>query len=592
MMKFRPALLALCLSAVACGPNAEFEGESRETLGVQVGALGIPCDGNENSFNAVDTIRVCGEGPISLVEGAGTALRTLFDRVLPVSDSMILGDVPVNEEYQLTVIGESEGFPTYYGTKDDVAVSVGATAEVSVQWLPYNSTACASVSAVGKPVHRAFSSGVLLPDGTYFYGGGFTAYLETGDTGEGVLTAASSKTFFFDPGTGKVTSGPDLATGRGAHAMVYVPAVQQVLVIGGVTELDFVPGDLRFPFSMDDPKALNDVEIIDFKTDTPFLTPQSQNSKIELVKSRVFPKAVVSATGNVMVSGGYDWSKDTTNAEINTIAAGFKKIEFLVSVEDDSLTGNSWQLDPQISLKDTDARAGHSFDWVTNEKTQDGKNIEVFLLWGGTRGANKALVIRNTNDGTISNPIQQVPTLEAGGTTVVPTFFHSMTHLGNNRLLALGGVSAGETNELSELLEDQAYLIEYSNPEGNNPTLQISKQPGLNPGRYFHTAQFHRDGSASGFGGFIDFEGNATNEIVAYNQGDSNAITLYSDTQNFPARAGHLSAPLKMGGTYLAAGISTVNDLTVAEEMLSQLLVSPAVDLCKSPLPNPGEGVE
>ena len=169
-MKFRPALLALCLSAVACGPNAEFEGESRETLGVQVGALGIPCDGNENSFNAVDTIRVCGEGPISLVEGAGTALRTLFDRVLPVSDSMILGDVPVNEEYQLTVIGESEGFPTYYGTKDDVAVSVGATAEVSVQWLPYNSTACASVSAVGKPVHRAFSSGVVLPDGTYFYG--------------------------------------------------------------------------------------------------------------------------------------------------------------------------------------------------------------------------------------------------------------------------------------------------------------------------------------------------------------------------------------------------------------------------------------
>lgn len=582
----RPVVIVLCLSLLACGPGGEHEGEVAQSLAMKVGALGVPCEGNANSFNSIDTIRVCGEARISGVEGGPSVERTLFDRVLPVSDTMTLGDIPVSDSYKLTVVGEFEGESTYLGLVEDVAVSVGSTADVGVEWLPYSGTSCVSVNAAGKPAHRAFAAGTILPDGSYFFGGGFSAFQATSDNG-GTLKPGSTKTYLFDAATATLSSGPDLKYGRGGHTMVYVPQAQQVLVIGGLSEMSYSGENGVFPFTMDSVVAIPQVEVIDFSAELPVLVSQSSNDELKLNKQRVFPKALVTATGEVLVSGGYDWAKNPDDPN-NTEAGGYKKIEVLVNVGDGAEA--SWQLDPSIALNDETARSGHSFDWIKNEQTSLGKTMEVLLLWGGSRGSSSAAtIIRSISDGDKS---RISPTLDDGGTGFIPSFFHSMTHLGDGRLLAIGGVSPGEDGKLSQLLDDQAYLIEYSNADGNNPTLTITKQPGLNPGRYFHTAQFHTGGTVSAFGGFIDLEGNATDEIVGYNQNGNNAINILKAVNDFPARAAHLSVPLQMGGTYLATGIGAMSDLGLEEAMLSQLMVSPAFDICVSPTPQPGEGVE
>ena len=579
----RFVLSMLCLGLVGCASQGgELDGEVSDTLEVKLGTLGEPCVGNPSSLNLVDTIRICGEGPISGVDGEGTVIRTLFDRVVPVSETLQLGDIPVNDQYEITVIGEQNGSSSYVGFVEDVSVSVGEVQELDIQWAPFRTTSCVSVESAGKPAHRVFSAGVLLPDGTFFFGGGFSALSSDGVT----LKPGSTKTYLFDPATATLSSGPNIAIGRGGHAMVYVPSRQHVLVIGGASELTFDDSGEAMPFRMESTTALTQIEVIDFSGEQPKLLAQSEGDSLSLSTQRVFPRAVVTAGGDVLISGGYDWDKNPTQ---HPESKDFTRIEHLVSVESEAGVA-SWKIEQSSTGLDGDeARAGNTFDWVQDE-TNNGKTREVFLVWGGTRNPDRqARIVRSEDDGTkVAYPVQ----IAEGSAAITSSFFHSMTHLGTGKLLALGGVSVGESGRLSSLNSDQAYLIEYSDPNGVTPTLNISKIPGLEPGRYFHTAQLHPGGAVSAYGGFIDLLGTGASEIVSYNQNNSNALRILTTGEDFPARGGHLSVPLRMGATYLATGVGKVTDLTVEEEMLSQILVSPAFDLCESPIPQAGEGVE
>ena len=171
----RLSVLACLIGLGGCGPEAmPLEGET-EALGVRVGALGVPCNGNPNSFAQVDSIRVCGEGVISGLEGQGKVVRTLFDRVTGFADSFQAGDIPVNDDYRLTVIGQVEGNETYVGQVEGVQVSVGEVQDVDVTWAPFNRTGCVSVQS-GGPLPSDFSAGATLRQ-TLFFGSGFSACL-------------------------------------------------------------------------------------------------------------------------------------------------------------------------------------------------------------------------------------------------------------------------------------------------------------------------------------------------------------------------------------------------------------------------------
>ena len=584
---FKRFSVLVCLIGLGgCGPEAiPLEGES-EALGVRIGALGVPCNGNPNAFAQVDSIRVCGEGVISGIEGEGKVIRTLFDRVTGFAESFQAGDIPVNEEYRLTVIGQVEGETAYVGQVEGVQVSVGEVQDVNVTWAPFDRPGCVSIQSGVTPFHRIFSAGVSLPDGRYFFGGGFSAYLPSSETG-GVLDGAS-KTFVFNPESGSLLEGPDLEVGRGAHTMVYVPDRQQVLVIGGLREMQYDSNTSGIPFSYDSVSGTNLVEVVDFSGDVPVLVSQAGGNEVTTKELRVFPKAQVTALGEVLITGGFDWNVDPTN---NPSANSFKKFESLLSVDTPDGTDHTWQLNP-TSPQDQTVRAGHTFNWVRDETTESGKTREVFLLWGGTRtSTSRATVVRADSDGNnIVYPV--VIDDQAGG--AVNTFFHTMTDLGGGRLLAMGGLETdGSGPRPSVLNGNTTFLLEYSDPDGISPTVSVTKIPGLSSGRYFHTAQFHAGDSVSVFGGFSDVAGTASSDIYVYNKDGSGVVGSLGTPNGFFPRAGHVSAPLRQGGTYLAGGMEFIEDLGQGgDEMLSEVIMSPGINLCGAPVPQQGEGVE
>ncbi|NUN14018.1 MAG: hypothetical protein HUU55_10335 [Myxococcales bacterium] len=557
-------VLATVLFGCDYGGGTDDQAQGDTPLAIVVAPLESACAGTKAS--AVDSYRVCGQAPLELGDGT-FGIRKLFDKSASPATDLFVRKIPVNDSYEVTVVGFSGGQPAFLSRRKNVKVSVDKTTDVDMVLVPYNQSACLSLDAAGKPNHRLFSAAVELPDGRVFVTGGFTGLVPDGQgsTDKFLLASGSKGTYFIDPATGQVSKGPELLEGRGAHAVVYVPALEKAVVLGGASELLWRPADADLALKYDSKAGLNTVEIIDFKQDPPVVT-QGQ----AMMLKRVFPVVNRIGSEEIVITGGGRWpnpESDYKDAEFFNVATS--------------------TIDPTILASDFVPRSGHTMTFVKNENVS-GNTIEVYLLWGGSLNDPKASLLRNTR--TSGKSSVTFADLDITGDIPERTYFHSMTALGQDRFLALGGVALDSNKKLTRLENSFAYLITYTNPGGNSPTLAVSARTGFPNPRIFHTATSHDGKVVTIVGGFLGLNGSATDQVAYF---DADALTFASEPQptgGFAARAGHVALSLKNDALYLGGGISAAEDLTKAEQMLSELIVPGMVRYCDALVPVKGEG--
>jgi hypothetical protein len=542
-------------------------------LGVTISALTEECGGNPDPFLVIDSFRLCGEAPVAQDDGSVQVLKR-FDTTTGVGSTEVsVNDIPAGDQYSVTVVGMSAGEPIYFGRSKGVSVGVDTLQEVDIKLIPYNGAACIPVKDVGLPPHRLFSASVALPDGRVFVSGGFTGFKETEDPQ--ILSSASSTTFFFEPSTGAVTLGPELKKGRGGHSMIYVPTHQRIVIVGGAQEMEWSTDSegIALRFASGSSLGASDIEVVELSGDVPAVL----GGLGELNPRRIFPRLAMLGTDEVAIMGGGDWHKEKPGPDFKDAII---------------FNAKTSTLDAGIAPSDNTVRVGQTVTFVKYETAQNGNPIEVYLVWGGTRSEPMASLMRNArnNDGT-SN-VTFYSSFPMDGDDPERTFFHTMTPLGDDRFLAVGGVAPDESGELTRIESDFVYLIEYSNTNGDNPKLDVTNIQGLDSGRVFHSATSHDGKVVTLIGGFTTETGDVASEIVTF---DVETQTFDSSVQPagyFAPRAGHVAEVLENDGLYLLGGVSDVSDLLLAEHMLHEVFVSAGVRFCDAPVVATQGGVE
>ena len=560
---------AIALAALACAGCAGEEAwvaEPAAPLAVVVAPLeGVTLDG-------VESYRICGEATVQASDGSGETVR-LFDRTVSAGESVTLKDIPANSDYSVTVVGLAGGAPELFGRAHDVSVLADQTRVVDMRLAPYNEVLPISVDKAalgGKPSPRLFSASVLLPDGRVFVSGGFAGY-EGGDDPR--LTAASDRTFFFDPATGEFIEGPLLEAARGGHAMVYVPSLQQVVVIGGAAALDWSPetGDLALGFAQGVSLGSSGIEIVDLSGENPTVL----SGVASLNPPRVFPQAVLLGAEEVVITGGGNWHE---------LDPGFEYKKGLI------FNAKTQTFDTGFPPEDNVVRVAHSMNSVGTFLPTSADSsvvaIDVHLLWGGTRTGTAASLLKHTRktNGTANTDFASIA-LE--GDTPERTFFHATAPLSGERFLVTGGIAADENEELSRML-GFAYLLSYVN-DADGERLVVEAQPGLGDGRIFHTATSPDGIRAAVLGGFGDPVGStAPSSGVGFALSGSGGSFLTSTEQpegGLVPRAGASVAVMGTDALHLFGGVSDVTSELVGTGLIvhNDVLVPSTTHFCEAP---------
>ena len=518
----------------------------------------------------VESFRICGE---AFVEGSGEDTIRLFDRTVGAGETVTLKDIPANADYTVTVVGLVGGEAEVFGRAHGVGVLADQSRVLELTLAPFNEVLPISVEKAalgGKPSPRLFSASVLLPDGRVFISGGFAGY-EGGD--DPLLKAASDRTFFFDPDTGDFVEGPLLSEGRGGHAMIYVPSLQQVVVIGGAVELDWSPdtGALALGFATGSSLGSSGIEIVDLSGENPTVI----SGVAPLNPPRVFPEATLLGSDEVIITGGGNWH------ELDPNAAYKEGLIFNVT---------SQVFDTGFPPEDFVVRVGHSMDSIGTflPTSQDSSVVatDMHLLWGGTRTTNTASLLKHARK-TNGDSDTYYASVALEGDVPEATYFHSVASLADERFLIAGGIAADAEGDLSRM-DPFAYLVQYVN-DVDGERLIVEAQPGLGSGRVFHSAISPDGFRAAVIGGYTDPVGSSASDvIVGFELGATGGSFLSSMDQpegGFVPRAGLSAVVMANDALHLFGGVSDVAEqLTGTGKLVfNDVLVPATTHYCEAP---------
>ncbi len=534
----------------------------RPTGGVRavVGALSSACDQTPGgAVDGADEFRVCGEAEVR-VPNVGPQLRLFFDEGAKAGSQQIeVGGVPAGEDlrYDITVRGLLGGSDTWLGRAHNITVAPGGQRDVPITMLPFNRPVCVPAVTSETLPHRVFAAALSLPDGRIFVAGGFTGVADE-PTGGKALVGASDATYFLDPRTGAVTEGPRLHTGRGAHALVYLPPPRNlVAVVGGAVKLGYDDG-ADFPLVFLANEALASIEFIDLNANPPRVLPD----EAKMDKKRVFPVATLLGQRWLLVTGGGPWpapGKDYGEADIYDADKGA-----VVS--------------GQYLVTDTVPRSGHTLTFAATE-TQGGAQVEVYLAWGGTQTSTFAsLLVFNPSSSTLASYIDA----KLEGDSPVQTYFHTVTPLGEGRFLAAGGARpAGGVLGVPDA--SAAYLLTYVNDPDRGRRVTVKALGSLPEPRVFHTATALGRGRVLLLGGLTGGAGAGAAGVLYFDANSLQFSAQPAPAASMAPRFGHVAVTSATDAVYLAGGVSSFDDLGAGEPMLSEFFMPGGMRFCDAP---------
>lgn len=320
--------------------------------------------------------------------------------------------------------------------------------------------------------------------------------------------------------------------------MVYLPTTNQVLVFGGAKSLTITDNG-AFPFTFE--KAQGEKQALVFNLPTledPNGEFEDINPEHVMKLARVFPQAVVLSDGLVAITGGGQWPKDTDEDYLQ------------IEIYDPTAAEGAGDFLKLSNFKSFATRAGHSISFI---KSQSGMNY--YLLYGGTTPEQQvAEVMRQSSlqkDG-VDGHFMEI-TIE--GDAPAYTYFHQMTPLSGMRFLATGGVRYDKTTKaLTAPVDDEAYLLTYSDEAGDNPRLKVQKVPGMKTGRVFHSATSTDFRHVAVVGGFGVMNALDTDKIMFFDaDAAADRWSVADESGDFLARGGQGSL-IQRSGTLLLVG--------------------------------------
>jgi hypothetical protein len=522
--------LAMAMFVVGCDDVAGDAPVSIEVAALTGTACGDPASPNTgaNPFDELRDLTVAVRGP-----APGTGIfGTLAKKTVRIADgaSATLGGIPEGTGREV-VVSATGASGTWYGRDTGLTVRRDEDTAASVLLSRMGAFNCVPTPAELENV--VFPAAVSLGDGRVLVTGGFRAVSGT------AVSNATGQAFLVDTRTGAREFLGSMGAGleRGAHAMVHIPSANQVVILGGATELG-VDTTRPFPLQLDVAKALDDAIVFDIATKT------FRRVDGRMVVGRAFPRAQLLGDDTVLVTGGGAWpfvSNDDRYVEVDFYdpQAGGGVGDFLVIPK----------------LRSFYTRAAHSLTLIGTSP----EGLSELLLWGGTTVdrslGNPAEIYRQSGrqrDGVNGSFAEVVIVGEA------PTFlyFHETTRLSQNRFLVTGG-AAHRDGAIQAPAADEAWLLTYVPPTPNQPapTVQAQRLAGFGPPRVFHGAASHDGRHVSIIGGWNGLGAIADSDLVVSFDADRLPSPWTAETGIASAvRGGHVTVQTPGGSLLLVGG--------------------------------------
>lgn len=395
-------------------------------------------------------------------------------------------DIPAGRGHKLELWGHGAQ-ATWYAMAPDVNVRRQEDTPLNLVLSRYGAVTQLAVDAgIGNTLFPAVAN---VGDGRVMVSGGF----QTADGAK--LSGPSGQWLLYNSGTGAIEASGSMPAGqeRGAHEMVYLPETNQVLFVGGARELAADPA-APVPVSFDAAAQGISQCLLFNLVDNTFaeVTPALEMTVGGAPLGRAFTRSAVLSDGLVVVTGGGSWPQDTDTR--------YRRVSIFNPLAEG---GGAFQ---DVHSFDTfSPRAGHT---MTPLRRKDG--LSWLLVWGGTpSGQTIGEVLRQSSrqaDGVDGNFVPV--TIEGDAPSYV--FFHQTTPLFDpdavdeaeiayaadpenveappaRRFLVTGGARHG-AGGFEGPVEDEAWLLTYSDTDGYDPKVSVQRVPGMSAGRLMHTA--------------------------------------------------------------------------------------------------------
>ncbi len=515
-------------TAVGC---AELE-PATAGVSVRTAALSACSGGAGNAFSEIAELQV------TVVHNPSTPDQkpTAFEKRqgLGGSKTITIGEIPEGTDEDVTLVGYTDGKPSWFGRRRHVIVNQGQDNPVQLALSKFGGFSCPKADA--EYTHRLFPTTTPLGGGKYLIAGGLTS-TAAGGAASFVSTEASRKAYIYDAWTGKVTKVASLmAAGRGAHAAVLVRGAtkNRVLLIGGTQKLTFdPPAGSGFGWKYDLQDALQSVEVFEYSATGSPADGTFKTGLAGMRNKRVFPTAnVVSTDGLTLICAGGQWTSDDKNE--------YKECEVWDTIADATLAVSNNFLNIY--------RAG-----VASAVVQSGEVTQLLFYGGARQGEVAELYTSSTGqrDGVGGNfrklDVQDTP----------HSFFPTLTPIGNNRFLLIGGVNF-EGASFAAPNQANAHLLTVRY-EGSTPVIDQEAVGGLTVGRYFHTTLAPAGNRVVVLGGFTGTDLTATDDIRYYKAGTG--LIPPDSAGKLTARGGMGAVLLDNDTMLIAGGISAAADL-------------------------------
>ncbi|MCA9518639.1 MAG: hypothetical protein KC635_27070 [Myxococcales bacterium] len=550
------AAAALALAGGGCAAEEPVSAP----MGLSVSALtGTACGDPSSPSTGVDPFADIGDISVAVrafdEESGRYETLAKASTSLKQAASLRVKSVPEGTGREVIVLGKGSQ-AQWYGKAPGVTVKRNTDNAVDVLLTKLGELSC--VPSPATSLNGVFPAAVMLGDGRALVTGGFTEVVADGSGSK--LTSPSSSAFLVDMARGTVKDLGSMGAGQGraAHAMVYMPEVDQVLIVGGLSEMRLDESKpFPFVFTHDDAdKARNDYVIFDVATET------FRAGTDTMVRGRVFPRAQALADGTVVVTGGGPWPYDDQDA-------GYLQVSVFAPTLHD---GEGGFLDVN-NFRSFYTRAGHTLTPVND--TAEG--LSQLLVWGGT-----------TPDRSFGNPaeifVQSGRQLSGVNGTFkevvitgeVPsfTYFHEATPLTGNRVLMTGGVAY--EGGLTAPHADEAWLLTFV--DGPSPFVNVVKVPGLGAGRVFHTALSHDLVHVSVLGGFVGLEALTSDTVKLFDVSNTtSAWATAAASATFAPRGGQAAVTGPSGAALLAGGDGSARAHGAQQRQSVEIFTPPTV---------------
>ncbi len=351
--------LGTALGATGCAQDPEPTAELA-LVGVQVAALATCGGAAGDPLGEIKTLQ------LKVRENVGGNMQNTLKNAAVASlgagsDSASFPAIPAGGPREVTLLGvDGAGNAKWYGRRNGVNIKKNETTELHMTMMALDAFTCVGAPQMPNAVFAATAS---MDAGRVLITGGFGNATANGAVT--TLEKPSDSAYIFDTNMGTFEKLPvTMKAARAGHSMIYLPKLNQVLIVGGTTKMS-VPTDGPPQWQAADGVGLT-YEVFDVATKT-FIEGANYGANC---RKRVFANLIALTDDYVVAMGGAPWpiSSSDDYAKSDRFTSKHSGTEKTGHFED---AGNALQLNA--------VRAGAAVAYMAPTANGTAR----YFIWGG-----------------------------------------------------------------------------------------------------------------------------------------------------------------------------------------------------------------